>query len=106
MATASPAMAATTTGMRQSVSSRVVGSSRRAPKEKCSVFSTMNRITAAGSASSPQASTASGRPMLPELLKSIGGTRVLGWMPTKRAIGQASRPQVASTRKPASASGA
>lgn len=105
-ATVNPAIAAKTTGMRHKVSKRVVGSSRRAPKEKCSVFSTMNRITAAGSAFSPQASTASGRPMLPELLNSIGGTSVLGWMPNSRATGQASRPQVASTRKPPSASGA
>ena len=67
-------------------------------KEKCSVFSTMNRMTAAGSAFRPRpARRAAGR-CCRKLLKSIGGTRVLGWMPTKRAIGQASRPQVASTR--------
>src|SRR5574343_590796 len=77
-ATVKPAMAAATTGIRQSVTKRVVGSSRRAPNEKWSVFSTIKRMTAAGNAFSPQASTANGNPILPELLNNIGGTSVFG----------------------------
>jgi hypothetical protein len=44
--------------------------------------------------------------MLPELLNIIGGTSVFGGTPTSLASGQASRPQVSSSRKPPSARGA
>ena len=106
VATSNPAMAANTTGIRHSMSRRACGSSQRAPKVKCRVFSTMNRITAAGIAASPQASNASGSPMLPELLNSIGGTRVFAGTPHRRANGQASSPQLTSSRNAPRASGA
>jgi hypothetical protein len=50
IATVNPAIAAKTTGMRHRVKSRVSGLSKRAPNEKCRVFSTMKRMTAAGRA--------------------------------------------------------
>ena len=92
-----PASAASMTGMRQTVDSRVRWSSIQAPSEKCNRFSTKNSTTAAGSAASPKASTASGNPMLPELLNIIGGRKVFASTFMSRASGQAASPDPSTT---------
>ena len=55
--------------------------------------------TAAGRRASPKASSASGRPMLPELLNIMGGTKVRGLTRSSRATGQASRPEARTTTR-------
>ena len=52
----------------------------------------VNMTTAAGNAASPNASMASGKPMLPELVNIIGGTNVRAETFSMRASGHASRP--------------
>jgi hypothetical protein len=64
----------------------------RAPIEKWNRLLTENSATAAPKCDGPKASSASGRPMLPQLLNITTGTRVRGWAPESRATGQASRP--------------
>ena len=46
------------------------------PTEKYTRLQAMNNATADGSPAAPKASTASGNPMLPQLLYIIGGTKV------------------------------
>ena len=101
---ATPAKVASSMGMRSSTSGCTRPSIMALPTVKCSRFSTRNSTTAAGSAASPKANNASGRPMLPELLNIIGGTKVLICQPARRASGQASRPEPSTISAAASAS--
>lgn len=101
--TASPAMLASTMGMRSSRHSGVPGLSIQSPSEKCSSISTMNRTTAAGSAASPKASSSSGIPMLPELLNIIGGRKVFGLSFSHFTSGQSSTPEPTTITAPPSA---
>ena len=64
----------------------------RAPSEKCSRLLTENSATAAPKFDAPNASSASGKPMLPQLLNITTGTSVRGCAPNARASGQASKP--------------
>ena len=48
----------------------------------------------------PKASTARGRPMLPQLLNIIGGTKVRGLTRARSAIGQAISPETRITATP------
>jgi hypothetical protein len=62
-------------------------------------FEVTNMATAAGSILSPKASGASGSPMFPELLNIMGGTKVRGLTRSRRATGQASRPEASTTTR-------
>jgi len=63
-----------------------------APSVKCRRLDTTNSATIGPKPRSPNASTASGRPMLPQLLNIIGGTNVRGSWCSSFANGQASSP--------------
>tara|TARA_Y100001972_G_C7667805_1_gene338274 strand:+ start:13737 stop:14147 length:411 start_codon:yes stop_codon:yes gene_type:complete len=65
---------------------------------------TKNSITAAGKASSPNARMASGKPMLPELLNIMGGTKIRLSIPNKRPTGHANKPEPNTTMVPPTAS--
>ncbi len=53
-------------------------SSKRMPSVKYTRLQAMNKATASDRPAEPKASTASGKPMLPQLLYIIGGTKVRG----------------------------
>jgi hypothetical protein len=75
----------------------------RAPSEKWIRLLMANSATAAPKYAGPKASSASGRPMLPQLLNITTGTSVRGCVPVARARAQAASPQAAiSTAPPAS----
>ena len=67
------------------------------PSEKCSVLLARNIATAGPSPAGPKASTASGKPMLPQLLNITGGTKVRGSYLNSRAIGQPTAAETAIT---------
>ncbi len=72
----------------------------RAPRVNCSRVLTTSISTIAASPGRPKASTASGRPMLPQLLNIIGGTKARGLMRANRATGQAISPETRITATP------
>ena len=63
------------------------------PSVKCSRFEIVNSATIAEKPGWPNASTASGSPMLPQLLNIIGGTNVRRSSCSSRANGHASSPE-------------
>ena len=67
------------------------------PSVKCSRLEIVNIATIADNPGWPNASTANGRPMLPQLLNIIGGTNVRGSSCSSRAKGHASRPEPRTT---------
>ena len=69
------------------------------PSVKCSRLEIVNSATIADNPAGriARASTASGRPMLPQLLNIIGGTNVRGSSCSSRANGHASRPEPSTT---------
>jgi hypothetical protein len=92
IATVNPAIAAKTTGMRHSVSSACFRIEQAGAEGEMQGVFDHEQDHRRRQGASPQASTASGRPMLPELLNSIGGTSVFGWtadQPGKRPGEQA-----------------
>ena len=102
--TARPARLAKTMGSFRRWTRDECGSSMYRPTEKCSSISTMNSTIAAGRAASPNASTSSGIPMLPELLNIIGGRKVFRFSFSSLATGYRITPDPRTTTVAASAS--
>ncbi len=72
----------------------------RLPRVNCRSVLATSKSTIAASPGRPKASTASGRPMLPQLLNIIGGTKVRGLTCASRAIGHAISPETRITATP------
>src|SRR5213594_3694485 len=72
----------------------------RLPRVNCRSVLATSSSTIAARPGRPKASTASGRPMLPQLLNIIGGTKVRGLTRARSAIGQAIIPETRITATP------
>ena len=75
-AKAKPTKVDHTIGLRRRLPKRALWSTIQVPSVNCSRLEIVNSATIAEKPACPNASTASGRPMLPQLLNIIGGTKV------------------------------
>ena len=88
-----PMMVAITIGLANTPLMCARGFTNFTPSVKCIRLDTANKATAGAKPALPKAKTAKGKPILPQLLNIIGGTKVLGSMPLILAIGHAKIPE-------------
>ena len=94
---ATPNILTNTMGMRSTLINEEFLSMVLMPTLKCNVFSTINKIMAAGMADFPKASSVKGRPIFPEFAYIMGGTNVLILSPMNLANIQANKPDIKTT---------
>ena len=88
-----PRIVAITIGFANTPLTDALGLTNFTPNVKCIKFEIANKATAGASPTVPKANTAKGKPMLPQLLNIMGGTKVFGSIPDNLAIGQAKMPE-------------
>jgi hypothetical protein len=96
-ANANPSTVAMTIGLPNRLRNFAWWSMIQTPSVKCSRFEMVKSATMGEKPAPPYASTASGSPMLPQLLNIIGGTNVRGLRCISFANGHASSPDPSTT---------